>query len=160
MDAWWWIAIWGYLIAALGTLSPTLIALFGAVKLNPAGVSFDGTSRFSPSTRAVLSEHYSRLAGTLGFWKGRAAMYTRFHYYLLSSWAVPLVGVIAPQATGTPARWLLVIMSSHVALAISFHRGLKVVDGMKTFRHGESEFYDLYRRLLDRPQLFGKTEEE
>lgn len=30
----------------------------------------------------------------------------------------------------------------------------------QSFRHGESEFYDMYRRLLDRPESFGKTENE
>ncbi len=45
-------------------------------------------------------------------------------------------------------------------MALSFHKGLKVADGMKAFRHGESEYYDLYRRLLDRPNTFGKDEAE
>jgi len=30
----------------------------------------------------------------------------------------------------------------------------------KAFRHGESEFYDTYRRLLDRPETFGADETE
>ncbi|AEV34972.1 hypothetical protein PSE_0460 [Pseudovibrio sp. FO-BEG1] len=30
---------------------------------------------------------------------------------------------------------------------------------MKAFRLGESEFYDTYRRLMDRPDSFGETEE-
>lgn len=77
----------------------------------------------------------------------------------MSAWAVPLIGAIAPQVEGSPSKWLIVVISSHVALALSFHRGLKVAEGMKAFRHGESEFYDLYRRLLDRPQTLGQTEE-
>ncbi|MDA0586641.1 MAG: hypothetical protein O2820_01760 [Planctomycetota bacterium] len=28
-------------------------------------------------------------------------------------------------------------------------------ENFKAFRHGESEFYDMYRRLLDRPSSFG-----
>jgi hypothetical protein len=79
---------------------------------------------------------------------------------ILSAWAVPLIGAIAPQVEGSPSKWLLVIISSHVALSLSFHRGMKVSEGMKAFRQGESEFYDLYRRLLDRPQLLGQTEAE
>lgn len=103
--------------------------------------------------------------GTLGFWKNRATLFTRFHYYcicwtILSAWAVPLISAIAPQTEGSPSKWLIVVISSHVALSLSFHRGLKVAEGMKAFRLGESEFYDLYRRLLDRPHLFGTTEEE
>ena len=31
---------------------------------------------------------------------------------------------------------------------------------MKAFRHGESEFYNLYRRLLDRPHTLGENEDE
>lgn len=50
-------------------------------------------------------------------------------------------------------------MSGHVALALSFHKGLRIADGMKAFRHGEPEFYDLYRRLLDRPHTLGADEE-
>ena len=56
------------------------------------------------------------------------------------------------------SKLLIILASSHVALALSFHRGLKVADGMKAFRHGESEFYDLYRRLLDRPKTLGDDE--
>jgi hypothetical protein len=154
-----------YLAASAITLIPTLSALFGRVKPNPGGVSFDTAAIFSPEAKSRLSDHLSRLAGTLGFWKNRATAYTRFHYYciiwtILSAWAVPLIGAIAPQVEGSPSKWLLVIISSHVALALSFHRGVRVSDGMKIFRHGESEFYDVYRRLLDRPHLFGKTEEE
>jgi hypothetical protein len=31
---------------------------------------------------------------------------------------------------------------------------------VKSFRLGESEFYDLYRRLLDQPKLFGENEDQ
>lgn len=43
---------------------------------------------------------------------------------------------------------------------ISFHKGLKVEQNYKAFRLGESEFYDLYRKLLDRPKTFGNSEDE
>ena len=160
---WFWL-ICAYLAAAIGTLVPALVALLRGVTLHPAGISFEQTSAFSEEARRKLSEHYSRLQGTLGFWKSRATSYKRFHYYcviwtIISAWAVPLLGAIGPQPDSA-ARWLLVTISSHVALALSFHRGLKVSEGMKAFRLGESEFYDLYRRLLDRSAMFGKSEEE
>jgi len=41
---------------------------------------------------------------------------------------------------------------------LGFHRGLKVAENFKAFRHGESDFYDAYRRLLDRPETFGQDE--
>lgn len=160
----WFLSIWIYLALAVGTLVPTLLALVRGVELKPGGVSFGETNAFSEQVRIKLSDHYSRMAGTLGFWKNRATIYTRFHYYcviwtILSAWAVPLIGAIAPQVEGSASKWLLVIISSHVALALSFHKGMKVSESMKAFRHGESEFYDLYRRLLDRPHVFGDTEE-
>lgn len=159
----WLISIWVYLSLATATLVPTLIALVAGVRLNPAGISFEQTAAFSEASRTRLAEHYSRLEGTLGFWKNRATSYKRFHYYcvvwtILSAWAVPLLGAITPQFDGSASRWFLVTISSHVALALSFHSGLKVSNGMRAFRLGESEFYDLYRRLFDRPDSFGEGE--
>jgi hypothetical protein len=54
----------------------------------------------------------------------------------------------------------LTVVSTHTALLLAFQKGLKVDDNFKAFRRGESEFYDLYRRLLDRPKTFGNSEEE
>lgn len=164
MDSW-LIAFWVYLGLALITLFPTLRALLSKIELNQGGASFTESEHFSDAMRKRLADHYSRLVGTLGFWKKRATIYTSFHYYcviwtILSAWAVPLIGAVAPQAEKSNSKWFIVLISSHVALSLSFHRGMKVAEGMKAFRHGESEFYDLYRKLLDRPQLFGDEEAE
>jgi hypothetical protein len=35
-----------------------------------------------------------------------------------------------------------------------------VDDNFKAFRHGESEFYDLWRRLLDRPAVLASSSAE
>jgi hypothetical protein len=43
------------------------------------------------------------------------------------------------------------IVSAFTAVLLAFHRGFKIEDNYKAFRHGESEFYDIYRRLLDDP---------
>jgi hypothetical protein len=56
------------------------------------------------------------------------------------------------------SRWFLTTVAVHVALLLGFHRGLKVAEHFRAFRHGESEFYDTYRRLLDRPEVFGSDE--
>lgn len=161
----WLVAIIAYGGAASLTFAPTIMALLQPVKLNPGGKSFEESPHFSTEAKERLISHYTRMNGTLGFWKNKAALYTRFHYYsicwtILSAWAVPLIGAIAPQTEGSLSKWLVVAVSSHVALALSLHRGMKVAEGMKAFRHGESEFYDLYRRLLDRPQTLGSTENE
>jgi hypothetical protein len=103
---------------------------------------------------------------TIAGWKKRAETFTSFHYYcavwtILSAWAVPIIASLSPSAENTTiySKLLIVLVSGHVALSLSFHKGLKVADGMKAFRHGESEFYDLYRRLLDRPHTLGKDED-
>lgn len=160
------IVFWGYLALALVTLVPTLRNLAVGVKLNPGGASFDQCAHFSEENRKKLDDHYSRLMGTLGFWKKRAETFTSFHYYcavwtILSAWAVPIIASLSPAASDSAifSKLLIVLVSGHVALSLSFHKGLKVADGMKAFRHGESEFYDLYRRLLDRPHTLGNDEE-
>ena len=62
---------------------------------------------------------------------------------------------------GQPYSKLLpTIVSTHTAILLAFHNGFKVDKNFKSFRHGESDFYDLYRRLLDRPESFGETEGE
>ena len=158
---------WAYLGLAVVTLLPALRHLMGPIKLNPGGASFESASQFSDDNRNRLQNHYSRLMGTLGFWKKRAEIYTSFHYYcviwtILSAWAVPIISALSPESehAASFSKYLIVLVSGHVALALSFHKGLKVAEGMKAFRLGESEFYDLYRRLLDRPHTLGDNEEK
>lgn len=159
------ILFWSYLFLAVATLLPTLKDVMVGVKLNPGGASFENALHFSPEGKKRLQDHYTRLMGTLGFWKKRAETFRSFHYYcviwtIFSAWAVPIIASLAPAAQDESdySKLLIVVVSGHVALALSFHKGLKVADGMKAFRHGESEFYDLYRRLLDRPLTLGDNE--
>ena len=164
MDSW-GIALAGYVGTAILTLLPILWAWIRGVNLKPGGSSFEDSLLLSPETKTRLSQHYSRLEGTLKFWKKRATLYTGFHYYctiwmILSAWAVPLIALVVPSSGNYASQWLLVAISSHVALALSFYRGMRVSDSMKAFRHGESEFYDLYRRMLDQPASLGDTEDK
>lgn len=158
--------IWGWLIViyialAFVTLLPTLQALASGVKLKPGGASFR-EAQFSEEAKLKLEQHFSRLQGTLAFWKREATRNSRFHYYCLC-WTI-LSSSIMPFLTqainpGDPAsKWLLTIIAAHIALLLGFHRGLKVAEHFKAFRHGESEFYDTYRRLLDSPETFGEDE--
>ncbi len=167
-------AIWGnncvlnmgaiiYVFLAVVTFIPILSIIVKGIKLHPGGISFDDSPHFSDSAKTLLKQHFSRIEGSLGFWKKKATTYVRFHYYcmawtLVSSWLVPVLSVITHDL-GT-MKWLIVAVSSHVALALSFYRGFNIAENMKAFRHGESEFYDLYRRLLDRPHTYGVKEDE
>lgn len=131
------------------------------VKLNPGGSSFDDSNNFSENAKLSLSQHYSRIQGTLIFWKNKAEWNRRFHYYTVF-WTIP-VGVLIPIISQTIdgsqlSKLFLTVISAHAALLISFHRGLKVESNFRAFRQGESEFYDTYRRMLDRPESFGSDE--
>jgi hypothetical protein len=133
------------------------------VELHPGGDSFNNSPYFTIESKALLNQHYSRLQGTLIFWKNQAEKYKRFHYYCLY-WTIPssiLIPIITQAINSdTYSKLLLTIVSTHTAVLLAFHRGFKVDRNHKAFRHGESEFYDTYRRLLDRPESFGSKESD
>lgn len=144
------------------TALPAVVAAIRGVKLHPGGASFDESTAFSEQGRRRLSQHYSRLAGTLGFWKKQAEVYRWLHYYTLcwtipSSVAIPFL--IQAMDSDPWSRWLATLASGATAVLLTFHRALKVDANYKAFRQGESDFYDTYRRLLDRPATFGATED-
>ena len=150
-----------YIFVAVVTFLPTAKALLSGVKLNEGGASFE-KSNFTPDGKERLTNHFSRLQGTLAFWKKQAMQNQRFHYYclwwtIISSTLMPfLTQAIDPKDAAS--KWLLTVISAHIALVLAFHRGLKVAERFKGFRHGESEYYDLYRRFLDRSETFGTDE--
>ena len=158
----WTISIIAYILLAILTFIPVVKALVKKVKLHPGGESFSESPYFSDANKKLLQQHYTRLYGTLIFWKNKAEWHKRFHYYTLC-WTIP-VSILIPIITQTidtsiESKLFLTVISTHTALLIAFHRALKIENNFKAFRHGESEFYDLYRRLLDRPKGFGETEE-
>lgn len=159
----WSIAILVYTSLAAITLMPTLFAIFKGVKPHPGGNSFNDSPHFSNDAKELLIQHYSRISGTLGFWKMKAEIFRRLHYYTLI-WTIP-ASVLIPflvQAidTAPASRWLVTIISAHSAILLAFHKALKVDDNFRSWREGESNFYDLYRRMLDQPRDFGLTEDE
>ncbi|MBP6183059.1 hypothetical protein [Flavobacterium sp.] len=159
----WTTSIICYIGLALVSFVPVVIAMLKKVKLHPGGETFSESPYFSDSNKKLLQQHFTRLHGTLVFWKNKAEWHKRFHYYTLI-WTIP-VSILIPIITQTvdttfEPKLFLTIISTHTALLIAFHRALKIENNFKAFRHGESEFYDLYRRLLDRPVSFGSTEEK
>ena len=161
----WDIASICYFCVAAMTFIPVLRAMLRKVKLHDGGSSFSQSTHFDDEDTKRLEQNFSRIRGTLVFWKNKAEWNKRFHVYTLS-WTIPvslLVPIVSQSIgqTSDGANFFLTLISSHTALLIAFHRALKVENNFKAFRHGESEFYDLYRRLLDRPDTFGeKTSEQ
>lgn len=159
----WVKAIICFLFLVLITFIPVLKALLKKVELHPGGESFADSPYFSEKNKELLKQHYSRIYGTLIFWKNKAEWHKRFHYYTIC-WTIP-ISILIPVVSqiidsSFESKLFLTIISTHTALLIAFHRALKIENNYKAFRHGESEFYDLYRRLLDRPLSFGTSEEE
>ncbi|MBR8537014.1 hypothetical protein KDU71_15690 [Carboxylicivirga sediminis] len=158
----WELIIWVYVSIAILSFLPVLTAILKKINLKPGGDSFSSCNHFSDRNKALLEAHYSRIQGTLLFWKNKSEWNKRFHYYTLI-WSLPisiLIPIITQTIESDSSKLFLTIISSHTAILVGFHRALKIENNFKAFRHGESEFYDLYRRLLDRPQSFGETEEK
>jgi len=159
----WKIGILVYLALIIGTLFPVIRAIFKKVTLHPGGASFADSPHFDDDTKALLDQHYTRIMGTLGYWKNQASMYKALHFYCLI-WTIPsavIIPVLTPFITdGNYSKISVTLIAATTAILLAFHRGLKVEDNLKAYRHGESEFYDLVRRLLDRPASLGDTPEK
>jgi hypothetical protein len=159
---------WGYFliaycVVALGTFAPVLIAILKKIDLKEAQFSFSDSPYFSNETKVNLEQHYSRLNGTLVFWKNNAAKYGRFHHYSIG-WTIVggiCIPFLAQAINADPwSKWTLTIISAHVAVLYVAQKGFKVEQNFKNYRLGESEYYDIRRRLLDQPYRLGTDERE
>jgi hypothetical protein len=145
------------------TFAPVAWAVAKKVDLKSARFSFTDCPNFSNEGKVKLEQHYDRLQGTLVFWKNKAEMYGRFHHYSIA-WTI-IGGISLPfltQAiTADPwSKWMLTIISAHVALIFVAQKGFKIEQNYKNYRLGESEYYDIRRRLMDQPDRFGENEKE
>nr|WP_319539148.1 hypothetical protein [uncultured Methanospirillum sp.] len=152
-----------YLLLVLFTLIPLIKPFLMRVELHPINSTFPDSPFFSDKGKERLQQHYDRLIGTLKFWKNQAEKYRRFHYYCIF-WSVPItitVPILIQYIDQNEySRLFLTIITTHLAILLTIHRTLKIENNYKSFRNGESEFYDVFRRLLDRPHSFGKDEDE
>ena len=157
----WLVFLISYVGLAIISLFPVIYRYFKPVKLHPGGISYKDSIILSDEIKTKIEHHISRIEGTLYFWKHQTSKYKTFHNYSLF-W-ITLASVLIPilaQAINTEdsySKILVTVMSAHVAILLAFNKVLKVEENYKAFRHGESEYYDLYRRLLDRPNSFGDT---
>jgi len=158
----WDIVIVLYIIITLVSLIPTIIAVLQKVELNPDGNGYDKSPYFSDENKKRLIQHYSRIYGTLGFWKNQSEKYRRFNNYsLFYTIAISItIPVISQQIGEGNSNLFLGIISTHIALIVGFHKGYKVEKNYQAFRLAESDFFDLRRELLDMPMNFGTNEKE
>ncbi|MFI1211147.1 hypothetical protein ACH4UV_26510 [Streptomyces sp. NPDC020802] len=159
----WALALIIYSSLALLSFLPVLRVLVRWVDLNPGGPSFDQSPHFSDDGKLLLAQNFERMQGTLKFWKTQAERYRTFHIYSLAWISLSTVGVplLAQATTEDPwSKWLLTVVATHSAVLLAVSRAFRVEAHYKAFRSGESEFYDLYRRMLDRPRVFGSDQRE
>ncbi|MFD7235061.1 hypothetical protein ACFWAT_07095 [Streptomyces syringium] len=159
----WAIALVVYSLLALISFFPVLRALIKWLDLKPGGPSFADSPHFSEEGKSLLSQNFERMQGTLKFWKTYAERYRTFHIYSLTWISLSTVGVplLAQAIDSDPwSKWLLTVVAAHSAILLAVSRAFRVEAHYKAFRNGESEFYDLYRRMLDRPGIFGNSETE
>ena len=148
----WFVASVVYCFLAMLSFIPVLKAILKKVELLPGGSSYDESPFFTQDQKKRLNQHYSRIQGTLGYWKNRAAKHYRFHLYtIIWTTTISITIPILVQALGdnNSSKFLLTIISLHSALLIGFHRVFKVERNYQSFRTAESEYYDLRRSFLD-----------
>ncbi len=158
----WDYALIVYISIAVITFMPTFFAILKKVKLNPDGDGYDKSPFFDKEQKDRLKQHYSRIAGTLGYWKNHSEKYRRFKNYSIV-WGISIsiiIPVISQEIGEGTSNWFLTVISTHAALLIGFHKGFKVDQNYQSFRIAESEFFDLRRELLDNPNNFGETPDE
>ena len=94
---------------------PTLIAIVKGVTPHDGGDSFDKSPHYSDEAKARLTQHFSRIAGTLGFWKKQAEIFRRLHYYTLI-WTIPAsVGIpflVQAIDSDSASKWLVTLVSA------------------------------------------------
>ena len=167
LHSWWQAGTLALSIAIIGTLIPIISGFMGFATLLPPGDWFDSSEELS-EYRSRLVSHYSRITGTLRFWKTKAAAHQRL-YYAQIVWA-SLSGVTLPvliqyfdNSTGWPTLFLTILTTwNGILLVLAFTLNSREL--YRGFRQQESDFYDESRKLLnaarhDDPELDEKIEE-
>ena len=161
----WTYAFWLYVVVAILSLFPVLSTWLRGVRLKPGGPSFEDALNFSSEAKKRLNDNFERMRGTLGFWKQQAAKYERLHLYcmlwiIILSAVTPVLTVTATQQSDQYSHYLLTATIVHLSIISGVHKFFKTETNFKAFRQGESEFYDVYRRMLDNPEAFGLNEDD
>jgi hypothetical protein len=163
----WGIIILGYLVLIALTFLPVVRQNLKSVGSQSLTIEPDKleSQMLSEKGLAQVKANFVRLAGSLKFWKKQAAQNKQFHYYVMlwTTVAAPLIPILTQEISDfrPNAKVMLTIVSIHSAILLAFHRLLKPDKAFAAFRKAESNYYDLMRDMLDRPEVMGgKTEAE
>lgn len=136
----------------LGTVVPVAQALLHQVKLDKAPVWMEESGLLGKEKERVEA-HYSRLKGTLVYWKNEAAAHQRLHmarvvWSLLSAVLMPVL-IQYYDATDKWANAFLTSLTTWTGIIVALAYTLKSEHRYQGIRQQESDYYDLARDFLD-----------
>ena len=163
---WWQAGTAALSVAIVGTTVPVVWGFFGSAALHSSGDWFDSSEELA-EFKARLMSNYSRIHGTLIYWKSKAAAHQRL-YFAQVLWA-SLTGVSLPvliQYFEKSSQWptlFLTILTTWNGILLVLAYTLNSRELYRGFRQQESDFYDESRRLLnearqDDPNLPNKVD--
>lgn len=149
---WWQAGVAVLAVSIAATIAPILFSFLNFAGLNEPGDWFDKATNLGSEQQRLVA-HYSRIRGTLRFWKNKAAAYHRLHlarvfWSLLSAVILPVLIQLFNRTNGWSVLFMTVLTTWTgliVALAYSF----KSEEKYQGLRQQESDFYDVSRELLD-----------
>lgn len=149
---WWQAGVAMLAVSIAATIAPIVFSFLNFAGLNDPGDWFDKATNLG-NEQQRLAAHYSRIRGTLQFWKNKAAAHHRLHlarvfWSLLSAVILPVLIQLFNRTNGWSVLFMTVLTTWTgliVALAYSF----KSEEKYQGLRQQESDFYDVSRELLD-----------
>jgi len=154
-----WVSLWEYmfylvLVAATGTMLPIVYAFLKKVKLNKVSQWFGEANSFEEQKERLVV-HESRIAGTLVYWKNKAAAHHRLHlarvtWSLVSAVTLPVI--VQFYDSGNP--WSVAFLTALTIFSgfiVALAHAMKSEEMYRGFRECESDYYDVARQLLDNP---------
>jgi len=148
----WQAGVAGLLFSIVITIVLIVFAFLNFEKLNKQGKWFDTAEQLGDQQQRVL-DHYSRIIGTLQFWKSKAIAHYRLHlarviWSLLSGVTLPVL-VQFYDKTIPSAVLFMTIYTTWTGFIIVLAFTLRSEEKYQGFRQQESDFYDKSRELLD-----------
>ncbi|NET25963.1 hypothetical protein [Okeania sp. SIO1I7] len=147
----------GVIILCIGifiTIVPIIRAFLKKIDLDSAGTWFDNANNLGEEQER-LKEHFSRIKGTLVYWKNQAAAYQRLDsarviWSLISAISLPVL-IQFYDATDKLAVSFMTLLTTWTGLIVTVAYTFKAEEKYQGFRQQESDYYDISRTLLDFP---------
>ena len=149
---WWQAGVVVLAVSIVATITPILFSFLGFAGLNDPGDWFDKATDLGDQQQRLVA-HYSRIRGTLQFWKNKAAAHYRLHlarvfWSLLSAVILPVLIQRFDRNNGWSVLFMTVL-TTWTGLIVALAYTFKSEERYQGLRQQESDFYDVSRGLLD-----------